>query len=112
MVAVEGGEFVVSHHRPPRAHLSKPLHPPFAILPRETGRLPDQEKSLARQDRVDAPNEVLLLAPLEMVKRLANPYDMNRLVPRVEGLNKILATEIRRARKGVQFCPGHFQRRL
>ena len=92
MVAVEGGEFIVSHHRPPRAHLSKPLHPSFAILPLKTGRLPDQEKSLGRQDRVDTPNEVLLLAPLEMVKRLANPDDMDRLVPCVDGLNKTLAT--------------------
>ena len=61
---------------------------------------------------MDTPNEVLLLAPLEMVKRLANPYDMDRLVPCVDGLNKTLATEINRTRKGVQFRPGHFQRRL
>jgi hypothetical protein len=92
MVAVEGGEFVVSQHWPPWAHLSKPLHPSFAILALKTGRLPDQEKSLGRQDRVNAPNKVLLLAPLEMVRRLANPYDMDRLVPCVDGLNKTLAT--------------------
>jgi hypothetical protein len=112
MMAVEGGEFLLSQHRPPRAHLSKPLHPSFAILSLETGRLPDQEKSLGRQDRVDASNEVLLLPPLKMVEGLANPYDMDRLVPRVDGLNKILATEVNRTGKSVQFRSGHFQRRL
>ena len=44
----------------------------------------------------------------EMVKRLADPYDINRFVPRVDGLNKILATQIDGTGKGAQFRLGRF----
>ena len=111
MVVVKGGELIIGHHRPPWAHLSKPLHPVFAILAVQTSGLPDEEKPVGWEDRAGTPEKFLLCAPPKMVKRLTDPYDMDRFVPRLDGFDKILAPQINWAGEAIQLLPGDFQRR-
>ena len=109
-MAVKGGEFVVTHRRPFRAQLPKPLHPSLPILTLETGGFPDQEEPIVRKQGSDAPHEVLFRIRTQMVKRLANPYDMDRFVPAGDRLDEILAAKVNRTAKVLESCAGHFQR--
>ena len=112
MVGVEGRELVVSDRRPFRAQPPKSLHPPFAILALETGRVPDQEDPVARKQRTNAPHEVLLRISAQMLKRLANPDDVNRLVPVRNRLDEILAAKVDGTAQTAKIALGDVKGRL
>ena len=81
-MAVKRGDFLISHRSPLRTHLPEPVKPSLPILALKAGRLPDKEQPLARKQIPNSPHKVraLFTRALKVVKRLAHPYDINRLV--------------------------------
>ena len=78
----------------------------------ETGRLPDQEDPVARKQRTNAPHEVLLCISAQMLKRLANPDDVNQLVPVRNRLDEILAAKVDGTAQTAKIAPGDVKGRL
>ena len=93
-MAFEGGKFLIGHHRPFGAQPVKPFKPALAVLPLKTSWFPDKEEAIARKQSSNAAHEILLFRRVQVVKGLANPYDMDRFVPSVDRLDKVLTAEV------------------
>ena len=92
MMAVEGSELVIGYCWPLRSHLTKPLHPAFAILTFETGWLPDQEQAVRREKAPNLSHERSFIRSPEMVQRLADPDHVEWTVPNIDCLDEVLTT--------------------
>ena len=87
-MAIKGGKFFISHHRPLGPQSSKPFEPSLAILTIKTGGFPDQEEPVVGKQRLNAPHKILLFPGTEMVKGLTNPCDMDRFIPGIDASTK------------------------